>query len=294
MEGLHITTLTYKTVKSCAIRLDLYLPQGRQRLPILLRFHGGGLLQGSRTSVPPHLLRGIQSHGYALVSADYRLAPQVGVSSILEDVLDCIHYVRNDLSRESAVEKDVLDTSRLAIVGSSAGGYLGLLAGLYAVPKPNVVLAIYPITNPQGEFFLKPHPHPLGHIGRSEVADALDKDADVVSEDTNCGEGRRKMYFWMLQTASYADLVSVDADDLDLIVSSQVRKIGKIALPPTYICHGDADVLVDVGQSDEVVDAMRDVGLVHQYERLEGVDHLFDRDDSVSMAEMYAFMKQYL
>lgn len=294
MEGLRITTLTYKTVKSCAIKLDLYLPPDTKPLPILLRFHGGGLLQGSRTSVSPHLLRGIKTQGYALISADYRLAPQVGVSHILEDVLDCISYVRNDLSREKTVEKDVLDTTRLAIVGSSAGGYLALLAGLYAVPKPSVVLAIYPITDPQGEFFSKPHSHPLGHIDRAEVADFLDKDADAVSEDTYCGEGRRKMYFWMLQTASYADLVRVGANDKDFIVSSQVRKLGKAALPPTYICHGDADVFVDVGQSDEVVDALRDVGAEYKYERLEGLDHLFDRDETVTMEEMYAFMKKYL
>ena len=294
MDGLRITTLTYKTIKFCAIKLDLYVPQNRQRLPILLRFHGGGLLQGSRTSVPPHLLRGISLHGYALVSADYRLAPQVGVAHILEDVLDCIHYVRNDLIRESAVEVDTLDTSRLAIVGSSAGGYLALLAGLYALPKPKVVLAIYPITNPHGEFFSNPHPHPLGHIDRAEVAESLDRDVDAVSEDTHCGEGRRKLYFWMLQTASYADLVRVGANDQEFIVSSQIRKLGKAALPPTYLVHGDSDVLVDVAQSDEVVEAMREVGLVHQYERLEGVDHLFDREESVSMANMYAFMKKHL
>jgi acetyl esterase/lipase len=227
------------------------------------------------------------------VSADYRLAPQVGVSHILEDVLDCIHYVRNDLSRESAVEPETLDTSRLAIVGSSAGGYLALLAGLYAVPKPKVVLAIYPNTNPQGEFFLNPHSHPLGHIDRAEVAESLDKDAEAVSEDTHCSEGRRKLYFWMLQTASYADLVRVGANDQELIVTSQIRKMGKAALPATYIVHGDSDVLVDVGQSDEVADAMRDVGVINQYERLEGLDHLFDREDSVSMANMYAFMKRY-
>lgn len=294
MDSLSTTTLTYKTVDSCAIKLDLYLPSGQSYLPILLRFHGGGLLQGSRTSVPPHLLRGIQLHRYALVSADYRLAPQVGVADILEDVLDCIHYVRNDLTRQSDLGPETLDTSRLGIVGSSSGGYLVLLAGLYAVPKPKVVLALYPITNPRGEFYAKPNQHPLGHIERTEVAEFLNENAEAVSEDTFSGDGRRKLYFWALQSGDYADLVRVGENDPRFIVAKRIREAGKGSLPPTYLVHGDADDLVDVGQSDEVADAMRDIGVVHRYDRVSGVGHLYDREESVRMEEMYDFMRQHL
>lgn len=85
--------------------------------------------------------RGVQKYGYACISADYRLAPQVSVGEIREDVKDCIKFIREKLS--SHVHKDALDTSRLAVSGSSAGGYLSLLAGLYAEPKPNVILPIY-------------------------------------------------------------------------------------------------------------------------------------------------------
>jgi hypothetical protein len=63
-------TLTYKTVGALAIELELYLPPTPQNAPILLWFHGGGLLQGQRKSVAPHMLRGVEEYGYALVSAD--------------------------------------------------------------------------------------------------------------------------------------------------------------------------------------------------------------------------------
>jgi acetyl esterase/lipase len=63
-------TLTYKTVGALAIELELYLPPTPQNTPILLWFHGGGLLQGQRKSVAPHMLRGVEKYGYALVSAD--------------------------------------------------------------------------------------------------------------------------------------------------------------------------------------------------------------------------------
>lgn len=37
-------TLTYKTVDKLQIPLDIYLPSHANKAPILLWFHGGGLL----------------------------------------------------------------------------------------------------------------------------------------------------------------------------------------------------------------------------------------------------------
>jgi acetyl esterase/lipase len=63
-------TYTYKTVGNLNIELDLYLPTSPNNAAILLWFHGGGLLQGQRKSVAPHMLRGVERYGYVLVSAD--------------------------------------------------------------------------------------------------------------------------------------------------------------------------------------------------------------------------------
>ena len=35
-------------------------------------------------------------------------------------------------------------------------------------------------------------------------------------------------------------------------------------------------------------------GRLAEYERIEGADHLFDRDEKVDMAQMYAFVKKTL
>ena len=63
-------TYTYKRVGNLNIELDLYLPTSPNNAPVLLWFHGGGLLQGQRKSVAPHMLRGVERYGYVLVSAD--------------------------------------------------------------------------------------------------------------------------------------------------------------------------------------------------------------------------------
>lgn len=67
-------TLVYKRIAGVNIELELYLPQSQKNVPVLLWFHGGGLLQGHRKALCPHMLRGIEKHGYALASADCKLA----------------------------------------------------------------------------------------------------------------------------------------------------------------------------------------------------------------------------
>ena len=139
--------------------------------------------------------RGVQKYGYACVSADYRLAPQVSVKDILDDVKECIAFIREKVS--SHTNPGALDVSRLAVSGSSAGGYLALLAGLYVDPKPNVIMPIYPITDPLGTFFTNPQPSPMGRYVASteEMAPYLDPRAEAVA---NCGplpdDTRMNMY----------------------------------------------------------------------------------------------------
>ena len=283
-------TFTFKTVGSLPIDLDLYLPSSAKNVPILLWFHGGGLLQGTRKALAPHHVRGVNKHNYALVSADYRLCPQVTVGEVVDDVKDCLHYIKYELP--SKVGEGVLDTSRIAISGSSAGGYLALLAGLYATdPAPTITLPIYPITDPLGTFFVNPQPHPMGHIEHDFIKPYLDKNAPAVSYNEPDAP-RQQFYNYMMQEAIEADLLGVKKGDDTYIVAPQIKKKGSFV--PTYIVHGDADTRVGVEQADEVVEALKDIGATVEYERPKGIDHLFDKEENVELETMYAFMKKYL
>lgn len=293
-------TFVYKT-NPVPIELDLYLPStppsDGKGLPLLVWFHGGGLLQGSRDGVAPHHLNGVTKHGYALVSADYRLSPQVSVGEILDDVKDCLDWSATELPKQLAAAGNnsaLLDTTRIAVSGSSAGGYLALLAGLYATGpgKPKVVLPIYPITDPLGTFFTTPQPHPAGHIEHAALEPYLDPKAAVQTRTGWEGDPRAKFYFYMLQEANLARLLHIQDGDDTFIVAPQIRRRGSYL--PTFIVHGDADKFVGVEQSDEVVDALRDVGAVVEYERPEGLDHIFDLKEDVELEGYYAFLKKHI
>jgi acetyl esterase/lipase len=297
-------TIVYKVVKGLEISFDLYLPTNAQTVPILLWFHGGGLLQGHREKVAPHMLESVQKHGHALISADYRLAPQVGVQDIFSDVEDCVTFIRQsdglaahlkDTGDESAV-----DATRLAVSGSSAGGYLALLAGLHVEPKPKVILPIYPITDPLGIFFTTSQlgSSKAGNVDAS-VQPYLDLSVAAVANNPP-GSSRGNMYSYMLSHANLAELLHFDTKTDPQHNSSNdkwrvAKQIAKCKLPPAYIVHGTADLDVGVEQADEVVGVIVGEGLEVKYARLEGKEHLFDvKDPSEKLVLMYEFMHKHV
>ena len=238
---------------------------------------------------------GVQKYGYICISADYRLTPQVSVGEVFEDVKDCVKYIRNDLS--ALLGEGVVDGSRLAVSGSSAGGFLTLLAGLYIEPKPQVIVPIYPITDPLGTFFTNSQPAPSGRYSASkeEVAACLDLNAPpVVNGGQTPEDPRTNIYVYMLRTATLAQLWGV-ADSAEAVAPYRIsRRIHEFGLPPTYLLHGDADTAVGVEQGDEVAGALLGCGGVLEYERPHGEDHFLDNGDDYQNDRLYEFVMRYL
>src|SRR5215216_3922965 len=90
------TTVVYKRAGGCEIALDLYRPSGATRLPVLVWIHGGALIMGSRAGVPDHLFAVCRERDVAIVSIDYRLAPQVTLPEIIEDLRAAFRWLRDD------------------------------------------------------------------------------------------------------------------------------------------------------------------------------------------------------
>ena len=108
-----------------ALPARLYAPSA-EKLPVLLYFHGGGFTIGSIAS--HDILCRQLSHlaCCAVVSVDYRLAPEHQFPTAANDAWDALQW----LSAHAASLG--LDAARLAVGGDSAGGTLAAMCAVLA------------------------------------------------------------------------------------------------------------------------------------------------------------------
>lgn len=290
-------TVIYKTVRGNAdekieIPLDVYLPSRHvaattnfSAAPVvipLIWIHTGGFLQGTRKFAPGHLLRSVDKYNYAVIAPDFRLAPQVNLDTILEDIHDSIHFVLSGkLNKElSTTTTTKIDTKNYILAGSSAGGWSSLLLGLnlipnLSVPTPSALISIYPITTVNrsiAPYFytpLKPLPWPysanakVGEIApREPLLDHLDKGGKVRTEAAPTKEpARATLYNFSRQEAIYPSLILAQEQDSEkFCVPSQIKRqlsdSSKQVPNLIFIAYGDADVMVETSQSNLVIDAL--------------------------------------
>src|SRR5262245_46326759 len=87
-------TYTYKTIDDIPIQADVYRHGDDKVRPAVVWIHGGALIVGSRKDVLAQLLDLCKREGLLLVSLDYRLAPEVKLPAIAEDVRDAFRWLR--------------------------------------------------------------------------------------------------------------------------------------------------------------------------------------------------------
>ncbi len=127
-----------------ALPARLYAPSQAPGLPVMLFTHGGGFTIGS---IESHdiFCRALSSlSGAAIVSLDYRLAPEWRFPTAVYDTWDALAWLAGEGGRALG-----LDTARLAVGGDSAGGTLAAVAALHARDiglKLALQLLIYPGT----------------------------------------------------------------------------------------------------------------------------------------------------
>ncbi len=104
----------------------IYRPTNDSAQPVLVYFHGGGLVIGSNHSFEP-LARALASASAAtVVAVDYRLAPESPPPAQFDDALAATEWASRNADRLG------LDAGRLAVVGDSAGGSLAAAVALAA------------------------------------------------------------------------------------------------------------------------------------------------------------------
>jgi len=90
--------------------------------PCIYWLHGGGMVMGDRFANLDIPLDWLDHHGAVVVTMDYRLAPEVSGTTLVEDCYQGLLWIA-----EHAEELGI-DPKRIVVAGASAGG--GLVAGM--------------------------------------------------------------------------------------------------------------------------------------------------------------------
>jgi len=123
----------------------MYTPGGNGPFPVLVYFHGGGWVVGNLDTHDSCCRALAANAGSAVLSVDYRLAPEHKFPAAAEDAYAATCWVA-----EKGVSFD-LDPARIAVGGDSAGGNLATVVCLMARdrsgPRLCHQLLVYPVTN---------------------------------------------------------------------------------------------------------------------------------------------------
>jgi acetyl esterase len=130
------------------IALRLYRGLGTERsaaLPALVYFHGGGWVIGDLDTHDGVCRLIANAAGIAVISVDYRLAPEHKFPAAVEDAVTATEWIAAHCATLG------IDASRLAVGGDSAGGNLAAVVALIARdrggPRLSFQLLLYPATD---------------------------------------------------------------------------------------------------------------------------------------------------
>ena len=125
------------------LRVRVYRPRSAARLPALIYCHGGAFLLGSPELEDPGCVRYALGASCAVISVDYRLAPEHRFPAGLED---CFAALKWAVRQHDGLG---IDPARIAVGGSSAGGALAAALALMARDRggPEICyqMLIYPV-----------------------------------------------------------------------------------------------------------------------------------------------------
>jgi acetyl esterase/lipase len=116
--------IVYQKANNVELHLDL-ITTGKPIVPraTVVYIHGGGWVEGTKEDALLRVLAYLP-RGMNVINVEYRMAPESLAPAAVEDCRCALHWVY-----DHAAEYGV-DTSKIVVVGHSAGGHLALMTGL--------------------------------------------------------------------------------------------------------------------------------------------------------------------
>ncbi len=234
-------------------KLDLYLPSiNKGPYPLVVFIHGGAWQFGDKAEGAEKDWLNLVNNGYALASINYRLNDEVKHP---EGLIDC-RKALNFLAKNA--DKYNIDTERIGVAGTSAGGYYALMLAT---------------TNDL----------PIYKIEGEDNADI--KCCVALYSPTDFNEGKKLAYGSLLNRIKYGISIAItekyfgkalkDMSGKELMEASPVNYISKTLLP-ILLQQGDNDFIIPSQQADNFLEKAEEIGVDDKVivEILNGAQHV--------------------
>lgn len=251
--------VVYTKVKEWEGRMDLYLaPKEKGPSPVVINIHGGGWNHGVKESQTG--FNTFFKMGFAVANISYRLTGQATAPAAVEDARCALSYlIRN------AKELNI-DTSRIVVMGGSAGGHLALMTGLLG----------------------NDHRFDGNCPGVENVHVAAIIDKYGITDVWDWGYGSN------VTSKSATRWLGDKANDKKFAASvSPITYVNKNS-PPVFIVHGDADPTVPYQQSVDLHKKLIEAGVKTEFITVKGGLHgKFDKERNSELNKAIAeFLKE--
>ena len=289
---VRMQTYTYKRVGDLEIKANVYRADDDKVRPVVVWIHGGALIMGGRESVNGRIKKMFLDAGYAIVSIDYRLAPETKLPAIIEDVEDAFEWIR-----VKGPELFKIDGSRIAVLGGSAGGYLTLATGHRVKPRPTVLVPFYGYGDLIGDWYSKPSSHPRHQSSKmteEQVRQIVSGPAIANSRDRKGNGGAfyqfcRQRGLWPKEVSGWDPHTQAEKFDPYMPVKNVTAQY-----PPTLLIHGTEDTDVPYEQSVMMADQFRKFGVDHELIAIVGGEHGLGGGDPEKIDEAYKKAFQFV
>lgn len=282
-------TFVYKQTEEN--RIEGVLHRTREpHAPLLVFIHGGGLIWGTKDDMHKQQIERYTEAGFHVFSVDYRLAPETPLPGIRDDIESLLEWLKTEAPRQFG-----FDTGRIAVTGSSAGGYLALLSGTFSV-KPDAIVSFYGYGQVTGDWYRNPSPHFTSMPAVPEMlAKQLVKPAPISAAPI---QQRYAIYLYCRQNGTWLDWVAGPELAADTVQLQQFAPVllADASYPPTLLIHGDADEDVPYEESVAMKGKLDGAGVPNELLTISGGEHNFDANmddpDSVhAVNETIRFLK---
>ncbi len=235
--------IVYAAVDGRNLGLDLYLPAGVTRPPLLVWVHGGAWRSGTKAQVPPIFVQ----NGVATASLDFRQSADARFPANVHDIKAAIRFLR------ARAQEYGYRTDRIAIAGSSSGGHLAALVG--------VTNGVKELEGTVGGYL-----NERSDVQAIVVYYGASNLMTILAQSTPFGLGVRRPALELLLGALPENTPSLAQ------MASPVVHVGT-GDPPLLLLHGDQDPQMPINQSHELQGAYEKAGLDVSLDVVHGAAH---------------------